>query len=94
MTNKQEEKNKQEQALAAMGSQVLNNEAYIAAIGIVKRETYNGFCDTKPDQSDVREEMWRTMRNLNGIINVLNDFFCTGNMNDLAEEIRKRNNIL
>jgi hypothetical protein len=66
--NKEKEETLVEQVrLAEMGQQVVNNEAYKQALIARKAHLFEVFCSTSQDQSDVREEAWRTMQNLKAL---------------------------
>ena len=63
----QKEQLEREVALANMGKQVLGNEAYKTFLTIRKAQIFDVFCNTTKDQEDVREEAWRTMKNMNAL---------------------------
>lgn len=70
----------QEVAFAAMGKQVVNNAAYKQAMTIRKAQIFEVFCDTTQEQSDVREEAWRTMKNMNALEQFFETALTTGKM--------------
>lgn len=82
MTPEQEEQLKRESAFAVQGNLVLNNEAFKQAITLRKAQIFELFCRTKPDQTDVREEAWRTMVNINALEDYLTKALSTGKMAD------------
>jgi hypothetical protein len=73
-------KREQEVAFAAMGKRVTDNPAYRQAFDIRRAKVFDVFCNTKQDQSDVRDEAWRTMQNLNALEQYFNDLLTTGKM--------------
>jgi len=78
----QEDQLKRENALAEMGKQVVNNEAYKQALILRKAQIFEVFCNTKKDQADVREEAWRTMVNINALEDYFKTILTTGRMNE------------
>lgn len=52
---------------AAYGKQVMSNPAYQEAMTARKAQIFDVFCKTSQEQSDVREEAWRTMKNLEAL---------------------------
>ena len=87
MTEK--EQLEQEVSFANMGKQVVNNEAYIQAITARKAQIFDVFCNTKKDQSDVREEAWRTMKNMDALEAYFQDILTTGKMAEQNHELDK-----
>ena len=87
MDNK--EQFEQEVAFANMGKQVVNNEAYKQAITARKAQIFNVFCNTKQDQSDVREEAWRTMKNMSALESYFEQILTTGKMAEQGLDIGK-----
>ena len=83
----QREQLEQESAFAKMGQQVVNNEAFKQAMVIRERQIFEVFCSTKADQSDIREEAWRTMVNLRALQGFLKRALETGKMADETLEI-------
>jgi len=88
MDKAQTEQLEQEAAFAAMGQQVINNEAYRSAITTRKAQIFEIFCNTSQDQHDVREEAWRTMKNMDALESFFDQLLTTGKM---AEETLKSN---
>lgn len=86
MTEDQLEQLKRESEFAQMGKQVVNNKAYQDAIAVRRAQIFEVFCNTKHDQSDVREEAWRTMKNMDALEQFLNNILTTGKMADSALE--------
>lgn len=82
MTEEQIEQLKEESSFAAKARIVLNNEAYKQAFTIRKAQIFEIFCNTKQDQDDIREEAWRTMKNLNALEDFFRTALETGNMAD------------
>jgi hypothetical protein len=88
MTDKLEQE-KRESAFAALGQQVINNEAYKQAMTLRKAQIFETFCNTKQDQPDVREEAWRTMKNMNALEDYFRILLETGKMADQTLEANK-----
>lgn len=86
MNSEQKERLEEEVKFAAIGQQVLNNEAYKTAIKARKAHIFDIFCRTKADQSDVRDEAWRTMQNLMSLEDFLERALTTGEMADKTLE--------
>ena len=76
----QKEQYEQEVAFANMGKQVLNNEAFKQALTVRKAQIFEVFCDTSQEQTDVREEAWRTMKNMNALEEYFRILLETGKM--------------
>ncbi len=72
----------EEVQFAEYGRQVLENPAYKQAMTLRKAQIFEVFCDTTQDQTDVREEAWRTMKNINALEDYLNTLLETGKMAD------------
>jgi len=88
------EQEKQEVAFAAMGKQVLGNKAYQEAIIARKAQIFDIFCNTKPDQGDVREEAWRTMINMQALDDYFQQLLDTGKMAERTlKEIEEQNDV-
>ena len=67
-------------AFANMGKQVVNNEAYKQAMTIRKAQIFEVFCNTSQEQHDVREEAWRTMKNMSALEDYFKQLLETGKM--------------
>lgn len=80
---------KQESAFAQMGKQVLDNAAFKQALTIRKAQLFEDFCNTNKNQSDVREEAWRTMKNMTALEDFLITALETGKMADMTLESHK-----
>jgi len=78
--SKQIQQLKNEVTAANMGRQVLSNKAYQDALTIRKAQIFEVFCNTTKDQADVREESWRTMKNMTALENYFNQLLATGKM--------------
>jgi predicted glycosyltransferase len=78
--NEQEEQLTEEVKFAQMGLQVLNNEAYKSALTARRAQIFDVFCNTGKDQGDVREEAWRTMKNLDALEEYFQQVLTTGKM--------------
>lgn len=52
---------------AALGKQVMNNPMFQEALTARKAQIFDVFCKTKQEQGDIREEAWRTMKNLEAL---------------------------
>ena len=76
-------------AFAVMGKQVIHNEAYKQAITIRKAQIFDVFCNTKHEQSDVREEAWRTMKNMNALEDYFRVLLETGMMAEATIHLYK-----
>ena len=87
MNKDQKEQQEREVAFANMGKQVVNNEAYRQAITARKAQIFDVFCKTKADQVDIREEAWRTMKNMDALEQYFKHILETGRM---AEEMLKK----
>lgn len=86
MNDDQQEQLERELSFAAMGKQVLSNAAYQQAMTTRKAQIFDVFCRTGQEQSDIREEAWRTMKNLDAIEEYFRVLLETGKM---AEETLK-----
>lgn len=86
MTGDQKEQLDREISFAAMGKQVLNNAAYQEAMTVRRGQVFEVFCKTSQDQSEIRDEAWRTMKNLDAIEEYFRILLETGRM---AEETLK-----
>lgn len=84
MTPEQKEQLEQESALAHMGKQVLDNKAYQEFFIARKAQIFDLFCKTKQDQSDVREECWRTMVNMHALEEYFRISLETGKMANIS----------
>ncbi len=83
---------KEESKFAQMGLQVVNNEAYKAAFNVRRAQIFDVFCKTNKDQADIREEAWRTMKNLDSLDAFFKRALTTGNMADISlEQLEKSN---
>ncbi len=71
-----------EVAFAEQGKQVLNNAAFKQAMDVRKAQIFEVFCRTSADQVDIRDEAWRTMKNLEAFENWLKTALQTGKMAD------------
>jgi hypothetical protein len=80
MSVEDKEQYEREVAFANMGKQVLNNDAYKQAMAVRKAQIFDTFCNTKKDQDDVREEAWRTMKNLDALESYFQQLLDTGKM--------------
>ena len=86
--NDQEEQLEREVTLAQQGKAILNNPAFKQALVIRKAQIFDVFCNTKKDQEDVREEAWRTMKNMDALEQYFQEMLSTGKM---AEATLKEN---
>ena len=78
--SEQEEQLKREVTLAQQGKAILNNPAFKQALVIRKAQIFEVFCNTKKDQEDVREEAWRTMKNMDALEQYFQQMLETGKM--------------
>lgn len=76
----QKEQNEKEVAFAAQGKLVINNTAYQQAITARKAQIFDVFCKTKQDQTEIREEAWRTMKNMEALEKWFEHLLNTGKM--------------
>lgn len=51
-------------AFAEQGKAVLKNPAYEAAMTARKAKIFEAFCNSGPEDTERREEYWRSMRNI------------------------------
>ena len=86
----QKDQLEQEVAFASMGKQVLNNEAYKQAITIRKAQIFEIFCHTKIEQQDIREEAWRTMKNMDALEQYFEQVLTTGKMAETTLNINEQ----
>jgi hypothetical protein len=90
--NDRDEQLKEESKFAQMGLQVVNNEAYKAAFNVRRAQIFDVFCKTNKDQADIREEAWRTMKNLDSLDAFFKTALTTGKMADITlDELEKSN---
>lgn len=89
MNDSQLEQLERESDFAQMGKQVLNNEAFKQALTVRKSQLFEIFCLTKFEQSDVRDEAWRTMQNMNALEEFFRMALETGKMADITLESLK-----
>lgn len=61
-----------------LASQVIDNPAYQAAITMIKATIFEDFQNSGPEDAEQREEAWRTMKNLNALEGLFNDFLADG----------------
>ena len=88
--SEQSEQLEREAAFAAMGKQVINNEAYKQAIMVRKAQIFELFCNSNVEQLDVREEAWRTMKNTNALEQFFEIALTTGKMANLDLDKMKK----
>jgi hypothetical protein len=79
-----QEQLEREVTLAAMGKQVLDNEAFKHFLTLRKAQIFETFCNTTKDQEDVREEAWRTMVNMNALEQYFKTTLETGRMAEVS----------
>lgn len=84
MTEDQKEQFEREVEFAVMGKQVLNNAAYIEAFTLRRAQIFETFCNTRKEQDDVREEAWRTMKNLDALDQYFAQLLETGKMAEMS----------
>jgi hypothetical protein len=82
----QQEQLEREQAFAAVGMQVVNNEAFKQAMTARKAQIFDTFCRSSADQTELRDEAWRTMKNMKALEDFLNTALQTGKMADATLE--------
>jgi hypothetical protein len=77
-------------SFAALGRQVLGNEAYKSAFTTRKAHLFNVFCNTAPDQTDVREEAYKSMQNLLSLESYFEEILESGKMSqETLDELEK-----
>ena len=80
----QKEQLEREVTLAQQGKVILNNPAFKQALVIRKAQIFDVFCNTKKDQEDVREEAWRTMKNMDALEQYFKEMLATGKMAEVT----------
>ena len=80
----QKEQLEREVTLAQQGKVILNNPAFKQALVIRKAQIFEVFCNTKKDQEDVREEAWRTMKNMDALEQYFKEMLATGKMAEVT----------
>ena len=80
----QKEQLEREVTLAQQGKVILNNPAFKQALVIRKAQIFDVFCSTKKDQEDVREEAWRTMKNMDALEQYFKEMLATGKMAEVT----------
>ena len=80
MNKDQKEQLDRELSLADLGAQVVNNEAYKQAMTARKAQIFEVFCSTSADQSDIRDEAWRTMKNMQSLEKYFENALTTGKL--------------
>ena len=68
MNDDLKEREESKVALGVMAAQLLTNPAYVHIISQRKAEIFEEFSSSEQDQPEVREEAWRTMKNLDAIL--------------------------
>ncbi len=86
MNRDQEEQLLEESKFAQMGLQVVNNEAFKRAFTVRQAQIFETFCKTNKDQEDVRQEAWRTMKNLEALQQFFENALTSGKMADTSLE--------
>ena len=90
--NDQKDQLENKVTFAAQIKQVVNNPAFQQALILRKSQLFEDFCNTKQDQEDVREEAWRTMKNIIALEDYFNELLTTGQMAETTLESMKDNN--
>ncbi len=82
----QREKNR-----GVLARQVLDNEIYREAFGVLRAQLIDGFTQTKFKDSDERDEIWRKMQTVDYIEGHLKEVMETGKIAEatLAQKIKK-----
>lgn len=88
--NDQEEQLKKEVEFSQEARKVLNNKAYQEAITLRKAQIFETFCNTAKNQEDVREEAWRTMKNINALEDYFKVLLDTGKMAQTTLDSQKK----
>lgn len=78
--NEELERLAEEVKLGNMGYQVINNEAFKKAVALRKQDLFDTFNKSKADEVEKREEAWRTMQNLNALLEYFDDLLNSGKM--------------
>lgn len=73
-------KEKQEINRGILAQQVIDNPVYKESIILIKADLMQKFETTKYSDSDQRDEIWRTMQNLNRLENKIARVMQTGKM--------------
>ena len=83
----EEQELKEQIKFGALGQQVVNNAAYQSAMTTRKAHLFDVFSNTSQDQSDIREEAWRTMQNLKALEDYFENILTSGKLSD--EQLRQ-----
>jgi hypothetical protein len=65
---------------AVLSAQVLDNPMFNSAIEHTRERLFKQFVNTKAEESEVREEVWRSMQNLESICKELKKAINEGKM--------------
>jgi len=83
MNEEQKTQLERESEFARTGKQVLDNPAFNQAITVRRAQIFEIFCNTSKDQSDIRDEAWRTMKNMDALESYFKMALETGKMADM-----------
>jgi hypothetical protein len=72
----------EESKLGQMGQQVLNNHVFKQAMLARKAQLFDIFSKSKKEQTEEREEAWRTMQNLKVLEQYFEQVLTTGKLAD------------
>ncbi len=78
----QEEELKKQVAFGTLGQQVVNNAAYKSAFATRTAHLFDVFQNTTQEQSDIREEAWRTMQNLKALESYFDNILTSGKLSE------------
>lgn len=81
--NEEEQNAKLDHQRGGLAKQVIDNPIYQEALIVIKADLMRRFEGTKFKDSEERDEIWRTMSNLNSLSETIEDVMVTGQM---AEE--------
>lgn len=68
----------------ANAKKILNNPEFSSAFSMIKATLINGFENTKFDQSDERDEIWRKLQALNWLEDQIQEVINNGKMSEKA----------
>lgn len=80
MNKEQKKQLDREVEFANMGRQVLKNQAFNEAFTVRSAQIFTDFCKSKEDETEIRDEAWRSMQNLNAIEDYFRQLLETGKM--------------
>lgn len=90
MNKDQEQQLEDEVDFANLGHQVLTNKAYQTFLTARKAQVFQEFCQTKADESEIRDEAWRTMKNLEAMEKYFKKALQTGTLAQKTLELHNK----